>query len=307
MNIIKKFFIAILVVILLSALGFIVPYIPEISKNIKYVLAGILAVLSVVIGGGIKSRPRKVTNSNQKDIKGLIGVGMCVFGFVVVPIFGYHIPNYQLEEVRKQEKELDIKLKEQDLNQQIESLQSKYTELESKHISLIAENDELQRKKINKDKVINAINKYATGVFKSKGAFIYEVCEQYNVNPILVTAKFLLESGWGKEGSCIRQHNPSGIHWPVDTKEKKRRTEYIAKGYYKDGWYTNFLNIDNGIRESIILLKEDYIDKGRDTIEKIGAKWAPTNDSREGMYGMSNKNWVPNVYRIYNQIKEASM
>jgi hypothetical protein len=154
---------------------------------------------------------------------------------------------------------------------------------------------EIERtQQLNKQKVITAIANNLGGVFNGKARYIYAICKGYEVNPMLLAAIMRWETANGTSNVCVNAKNPGGINW------------WKGCGYPKYGWYIDYGNIEKGIDEMAKLIKDNYIDCGLTDISKIGRKYCPTSDKRNGMYGMDNNKWVPKVTEIYNKIlKEA--
>lgn len=176
----------------------------------------------------------------------------------------------------------------QELIQQIEA--ERYHLFEEK-VSR-GEMDRLQE--LNKQKVINAISNNLGGVFVGKARYIYAISKGNEVNPMLLASIMRWETGNGTSDVCKNANNPAGLNWYKDC------------GYAKYGWYQKFPTLEKGIEKMAILIKDNYIDCGLTDISKIGRKYAPTSDKRNGMYGMDNNKWVPKVTEIYNKIlKEA--
>ena len=71
-------------------------------------------------------------------------------------------------------------------------------------------------------------------------------------------------------------------------------------GNFRNGSLMNFSSLDEGIEFFANNLKTKYIDLGLDTIEEIGAKYAPIgadNDTNN-----LNQYWVSGVYKYYNEL-----
>jgi hypothetical protein len=144
-----------------------------------------------------------------------------------------------------------------------------------------------------RQQVTTAINKFLSGKMKNKGNTIYMAAKSQNpeVSATLMAAIIMLECGSNFDSYNVRvNNNVSGMNWTSDSR------------YRRNGWYVQYDNVDQSIWDMAERLNKYYIAQGLTTIEQIGAKYAPVNDPREGMYGMSNAKWVPNVTRIYNQI-----
>ena len=145
---------------------------------------------------------------------------------------------------------------------------------------------------------IQKINLFLTGKMTNKGEVIYIACKSQSpqVNAKLLTAIIILESGKDfNSHNVIHNNNVSGMNWSSNSK------------YPRNGWYVQYPDVDASIYDLAERLSKYYIAQGLTTIELIGQKYAPLDDPREGMYGMSNKHWVANVTRIYNQINNKGV
>jgi hypothetical protein len=87
-------------------------------------------------------------------------------------------------------------------------------------------------------------------------------------------------------------NNPGGINW------------YKGCGYPKSGWYIKYPTLEQGIEDMADRLEKYYINQGLMDIHSIAAKYAPLDDSRNGKYGMDNREWPIQVTKIYNEIME---
>jgi hypothetical protein len=108
--------------------------------------------------------------------------------------------------------------------------------------------------------------------------------EKYGVDPALLVAIAMHETGRGTSEAVRASNNPGGMMDP------------------QTDWSTvkKFASLDEGIDAMAKNLKEKYIDQGLTTIEAIQTKYAPVgaaNDPR----GL-NKDWVPGVTSFYKQI-----
>jgi hypothetical protein len=161
--------------------------------------------------------------------------------------------------------------------------------------------DEVKRMEVQKveEQTIANINKaLGNALLKNRGAQFYKAAKEVNIDVYIPPAISIHETttgnGVGTSDVLKECNNVAGIN-------------KVAGKAYK-GWYIWFKNENNqysdGIEESIYdlcyRLKTFYIDEGRTTIDKIGAKFAPLNDSRNGIAGMQNSSWVPHVTQLYN-------
>jgi hypothetical protein len=180
---------------------------------------------------------------------------------------------------------------------EVQSLSEQVSEIETAYHNTLTEIERLEQERrlsqATRQEITSAINKFLNGKMKNKGNTIYMAAksQQPELSATLLTAIILLESGANFDSYNVRvNNNVSGMNWTSDSR------------YRRNGWYVQYDNVDQSIWDMAERLSKYYIAQGLTTIEQIGAKYAPVNDPREGMYGMSNAKWVPNVTRIYNQI-----
>lgn len=69
-------------------------------------------------------------------------------------------------------------------------------------------------------------------------------------------------------------------------------------GITSKGGFKKYDTFEEGLEGLVNLLQKYYFGQGRNTIEKIGAKYCPVG-AKNDPKGL-NKNWVPNVTSIYN-------
>ena len=180
---------------------------------------------------------------------------------------------------------------------EVQALSEQIGEIETAYHNTLTEIERLEQERklsqATRQQVTSAINKFLNGKMTNKGNTIYMAAksQQPELSATLLTAIILLESGANFDSYNVRvNNNVSGMNWTKDSK------------YRKNGWYVQYDNVDQSIWDMAERLSKYYIGQGLVTIEQIGAKYAPVDDPREGMYGMSNKHWVGNVSRIYNNI-----
>lgn len=148
-----------------------------------------------------------------------------------------------------------------------------------------------------KEITVKAINKFLKKKLKDKGEVIYTACKTQSpiVNPTLMTAIILLEVGGDCNSNVLNKaNNVGGLNW------------YEGCGYPKYGWYMDFTHhggIDTSIHIKAKILSR-YINEGRDNITSIGLKYAPPNDSRNGIGGMNNRTWAKNVEAWFKRINK---
>jgi hypothetical protein len=180
---------------------------------------------------------------------------------------------------------------------EVQALSEQIAEIETAYFETLTEIERLEQERkvrqATRQEITSAINKFLKGKMTNKGNAIYMAAksQEPEISATLLTAIILLESGSNFDSYNVRvNNNVSGMNWTKDSR------------YRRNGWYVQYDNVDQSIWDMAERLSKYYIAQGLTTIEQIGAKYAPLSDPREGMYGMSNAKWVPNVTRIYNQI-----
>lgn len=151
-----------------------------------------------------------------------------------------------------------------------------------------------KREEFIPEKVIKAIENNLDGVFNGKAKYIYDTSKSNNVNPMLVASIMKWETANGTSDLVKNCNNPAGLNW------------YKGCGYPKSGWYQKFPTLEVGIEKMIKLLKKYYIDEGLTDIYSIGAKYAPLDDHRNGIAGMDNNKWSPNITKFYEKMLEEA-
>jgi hypothetical protein len=139
---------------------------------------------------------------------------------------------------------------------------------------------ELKNYQLQREKVIKSINANLGGRFKGKAEYIYNVCVINQVRPELMASIFKHETGNGQHFAA--KNNPGGVRFPNSYK------------------FRPFDSIEEGIRENVLLIKREYIDRGRKDIVSIGRIYCPTNDKSD-VKGL-NKSWIPTVTQFYKKI-----
>lgn len=118
-----------------------------------------------------------------------------------------------------------------------------------------------------------SLDQHLKGVLKHAGSNFVEAGKQYNINPSLLAAISMHETGNGTSQAARTKHNIAGM---------------MGKGGLK-----TYSSIQESIFDMARNLKKNYIDQGRNSIAEIGAKYAPigaANDPRN-----LNSHWVKGV------------
>jgi beta-N-acetylglucosaminidase len=150
----------------------------------------------------------------------------------------------------------------------------------------------LERERLQKDKIINAISLNLSGAFKGKAKAVYNAAQNHNFNSLVLAAIMKWETANGTSNVCVKANNPGGINW------------FKGCGYDKYSWYIKYPTLEQGIDDMADRLERYYINQGLTDISSIAAKYAPLDDKRNGMYGMDNREWPKQVTKIYMEILE---
>lgn len=147
--------------------------------------------------------------------------------------------------------------------------------------------DENRAPSSNKDFVdnFNAIDRIKDGVFAGKGELIASIADEYGIDPYLLSAIMVHETGYGTSKAVRNQNNPGGIMGSNGLK--------------------SYSSLEEGIRANAKLLKEKYINDGLDTIAKIQKRYCPVGASNDPK-GL-NKYWLSSVLDYYNRFSHRNI
>jgi hypothetical protein len=173
-------------------------------------------------------------------------------------------PNPDKEKISELETQIEF------MNSQIEVIS-----LENQAMS-----KEIQNANLERHKKIQAISANLGGKFTGKAEYIYNVCVLNGVKPALMASIFKHETAGGTHFAA--KNNPGGIRY--------------ANSYE----FVSYKTLEEGIKANVLLIKREYIDKGRKDIASIGKIYCPTSDKSDTK-GL-NKHWIPNVTAIYKKI-----
>lgn len=132
------------------------------------------------------------------------------------------------------------------------------------------------------------LNSTLGGVLAGKGNAIIASSQKYGIDPALLAAISIHETGNGTSKAVLDYNNPGGImDWDNNWKTLRK-----------------FKTIDDGIDFMAKNLKRQFYDEGLTTVDQIAPKYAPvgaTNDPR----GL-NKDWRGGVGKFYQNLVDAS-
>lgn len=133
----------------------------------------------------------------------------------------------------------------------------------------------------------SAINKRLGGVLANHGQDFISAGKKYDINPALLAAISMHETGNGTSSAAINKNNLGGM-------------------MSSDGsGLMQFATFGEGLDKMASNLKRLYLDDGLDTIEKIQKRYAP-NGAANDPTGL-NSHWVGGVTNFYNRITDGNM
>jgi beta-N-acetylglucosaminidase len=146
--------------------------------------------------------------------------------------------------------------------------------IESRHIS---QNDSLRYEPVSPEK----LNHQLKGKLAGMGEVFVQAGQRYNINPALLAAIAMHETGNGKSRAAMVKNNVAGMMGPNGLK--------------------HYQSVEDSIMDMARNLSKNYLDKGLTTISKIGGKYAPIG-AKNDPTGLNN-HWVSGVNRFFYQFK----
>lgn len=126
------------------------------------------------------------------------------------------------------------------------------------------------------------INSHLGGVLKGMGATLLKLQDKYGISAAFLAAIAINESANGTSYSARKRNNVGGVRKAGSTKFK----------VYK--------HVEDCLEDMARFLKKNYIDQGRTTVGRVGAKYCPTSDHTDTK-GL-NQFWPRNVGTYMSQI-----
>ncbi|OZB90049.1 hypothetical protein CJP46_35305 [Paenibacillus sp. XY044] len=124
------------------------------------------------------------------------------------------------------------------------------------------------------------LNKTLSGALKGQGNAFVSAGQKYGIDPALLAAIAIHETGNGSSSAAKNKNNVGGMMG-------------------KNGLMT-FSSLQDGIDKMASNLKRNYIDKGLTTIEQIQKKYAPVGASNDP--NNLNSNWINGVSKYYKML-----
>ncbi|WEY90741.1 NlpC/P60 family protein (plasmid) [Bacillus subtilis] len=124
-----------------------------------------------------------------------------------------------------------------------------------------------------------------SGAIKDKGQVIIDIAKEEGIDPVLMLAIIINETGWGKSSAIVEHNNPAGL--------------------MRGSTIIHYPTLDDGLKAQGRTLHNLIIGRGLTTIEKLGSAYAPVGADNDPN-GM-NKNWVPTVTSFVKQAGGLTM
>ena len=124
------------------------------------------------------------------------------------------------------------------------------------------------------------LNSNLKGKLSNLGEQFIEAGRKYNINPTLLASIAMHETGKGTSRAANEKNNIAGMMG-------------------KDG-LRNYDSVKDSIFDMARNLRQNYLDKGLDTIAKIGAKYAPVGADNDPT-GLNN-HWVKGVNNFFGTL-----
>ncbi|WP_338036742.1 glucosaminidase domain-containing protein [Neobacillus thermocopriae] len=156
-------------------------------------------------------------------------------------------------------------------------IMNKLPSMDSIELRHISQNDSLRYEPVSPEK----LNHQLKGKLAGMGEAFVQAGQRYNINPALLAAIAIHETGNGKSRAAIVKNNVAGMMGPNGLK--------------------HYQSVEDSIMDMARNLSKNYLDKGLTTISKIGGKYAPIG-AKNDPTGLNN-HWVSGVNRYFNQFK----
>lgn len=127
------------------------------------------------------------------------------------------------------------------------------------------------------------------GVFAGREDDFIQIAGEYGIDPVLMAAIALHETGYGTSNAVVNKNNPGGLMNPATGSKEL----YV------------FDTLEEGMRAMANTLHNRIIKDGLNTIEKLGNVYAPVGAANDPN-GL-NVHWIPNITNIVNTLGGLTM
>jgi flagellum-specific peptidoglycan hydrolase FlgJ len=130
----------------------------------------------------------------------------------------------------------------------------------------------------------DVLNRHLKGVLQKTGHFFAEAGKKYDIDPALLAAISIHETGNGTSNAARFKFNVAGMMG-------------------KNGLKT-YSSVQESIFDMARNLRQNYLDQGKLTIAQIGAKYAPVGAANDPT--QLNNHWVTGVQRYFDTLTTGS-
>ncbi|RHW33319.1 conjugal transfer protein [Neobacillus notoginsengisoli] len=130
----------------------------------------------------------------------------------------------------------------------------------------------------------SSLNRYLKGALQGTGEHFVEAGKQYSINPALLAAISIHETGNGSSNAARYKFNVAGM---------------MGKSGLK-----TYSSVRDSIFDMARNLRKNYLDEGKLTISQIGAKYAPIGAGNDPTN--LNNHWVTGVNRQFASLTEGT-
>jgi hypothetical protein len=128
------------------------------------------------------------------------------------------------------------------------------------------------------------LDQHLRGALAGQGDAIVRAAQKYGVDPRLLAAIAMHETGNGSSRGVRRNNNPGGL--------MDRRTNFRTQ--------QRFSSMEQSFDAMARNLRRNYLDRGLRSISQIGRKYAPPRANNDP--NNLNRHWVPNVTNLYQKL-----
>jgi Mannosyl-glycoprotein endo-beta-N-acetylglucosaminidase len=128
------------------------------------------------------------------------------------------------------------------------------------------------------------LNPHLEGVLQNTGHLFVEAGKKYQINPALLAAISIHETGNGTSNAARFKFNVAGM---------------MGKNGLK-----SYSSIEESIFDMARNLRQNYLDQGKLTIAQIGAKYAPVGASNDP--NQLNNHWVKGVEQSFSSLTNGA-
>jgi hypothetical protein len=135
----------------------------------------------------------------------------------------------------------------------------------------------------NGNTTATGLDRHLGGAFRGRGQAFIDAAQRHGVDPALLAAIAIHETGNGTSPAVRDRNNPGGLMQPPHYRTLQQ-----------------FGSLEQGLDAMARNLRRNYLDRGLRSIDQIGRKYAPigaANDPR----GL-NRHWVPRVSELHRRL-----